>query len=50
MAIPDCIKAIELDPKLAMAYHPGEAYEKVGKKKEAEAEADFAKAKMLKGN
>ncbi len=46
MAITDCTKAIEIDPKSALACNNrGFAYLKVGKKKEAE--ADFAKAKML---
>ena len=45
-AIADYTKAIELDPKSAIAYTArGLAYLKVGKQKEAE--ADFAKAKML---
>ena len=47
--IADYTKAIEIDPKAAEAYITrGEAYLKVGKKKEAE--ADFAKAKMLEDN
>ena len=47
-AITDYTRAIELDPKSAIAYTArGLAYLKVGKQKEAE--ADFAKAKMLNG-
>ena len=44
--IADYTRAIELDPKSAEAYiNRGNAYLNMGKKKEAE--ADFAKAKML---
>ena len=46
MAVTDCTKAIEIDPKSALAYfNRGHAYLNMGKQKEAE--ADFAKAKML---